>query len=164
MAVRRLQGNGTAGNKASDSSPQAHLRGPALAYAGKILCRWSHHTPSRLTPAHAGKILLFWLLVKAFRAHPRTCGDNYSRQYCIKASPRLTPAHAGTIFSMSQSGMKMWGLTPAHAGTIPYLSADEAFTAHPRACGDNFPCLGIPCKVKGSPPHMRGQCNRDPVL
>ena len=77
MAIRRLQGNGTAGNKASDSSPQAHLRGPALAYAGKILRRWGSSYTFEAHPRTCGENLTLLVVSEGFQAaHPRICGED----------------------------------------------------------------------------------------
>ena len=50
------------------------------------------------------------------------------------------------------------GITPAHAGkTLCSESTGRSGRDHPRACGENAPCVSEVVTIVGSPPRMRGK-------
>jgi len=54
------------------------------------------------------------------------------------------------------------GITPAHAGSIaPEQGRDFGMEDHPRACGEHDTPLKQAKSCLGSPPRMRGACNKE---
>ena len=49
----------------------------------------------RITPAYAGKSLLWSILPAVRRDHPRLCGEKFGNFYTPAAERRITPAYAG---------------------------------------------------------------------
>ena len=104
---------------------------------GKADCQRGKELPFGITPAHAGKRMVIWLLLMVSRGSPpRMRGKDQ-----MFAAPR-----------------PLIGITPAHAGksdTCPIRSGDSR--DHPRACGEKH-CGGVlHCSGMGSPPRMRGK-------
>ena len=111
----------------------------------------------RLTPACAGKTVLWAGALESPAAHPRVCGENFavatgdliergspprvrgkpSRRRLQRPRPRLTPACAGK--------------TGTRACAAPTM------TAHPRVCGENWEATPIGSSAPGSPPRVRGK-------
>ena len=81
----------------------------------------SHRRPKRgrrrITPAHAGRIVLQPRFYFSPQDHPRACGKNAGHEWALDNGYRITPAHAGRIPFIRTSGIFGWD--------------------HPRACGKN---------------------------
>ena len=114
-------------------------------------------SPTRITPAHAGKTAMGAAGVKNFSDHPRACGENaVSPIYSAitrGSPPRMRGKQTENIgFKLGQR------ITPAHAGK----TAIDAFAGgggadHPRACGENALFCTVAILQRGSPPRMRGK-------
>ena len=76
---------------------------------------------SRITPAHAGRIMHKAMKRIKKRDHPRACGKNSRRyqsaRYDVGSPPRMREELTTAAFASSVSG-----ITPAHAGRIRNLS------------------------------------------
>ena len=110
-----------------------------------------------ITPAHAGKSILFLVESMDFWDHPRTCGEKdhtYQQGLERMGSP---PHMRGKGMQITGRATKT-GITPAHAGKR-YARIGSAFTFrdHPRTCGEKKRVKASICNDEGSPPHMRGK-------
>ena len=130
--------------------------GSPLRMRGRLLISFAQASSGGLTPAYAGKILLWCSIIDMSGVHPRACGEDVSENIlddCISGSP---PRMRGR-FSGCLPGRRPYRLTPAHAGKIEHGdSADLSVRAHPRVCGED---CGTSCPfllMIGSPPRMRG--------
>ena len=90
-----------------------------------------------LIPAHAGKIRARPGLRPAWRAHPRSRGENCSRAYSHGSGRGSSPLTRGK-FQHRRVGHHGGGLIPAHAGKIRVVVGVAASAAaHPRSRGEN---------------------------
>ena len=96
-------------------------------------------------------------LKTAYRDHPRRCGENTSRDSFFLPGKGSPPQVRGKHCNVLSQRTAI-GITPAGAGKT-YRQHEHVETAedHPRRCGENYvaPCLF--CKLKGSPPQVRGK-------
>ena len=96
-----------------------------------------HRQPDGLIPAHAGKTAGSQTRASAWRAHPRSRGENGARglpEWVLEGSSPLTRGKRGGGAPASQSTR----LIPAHAGKTPGKPLCCACTwAHPRSRGEN---------------------------
>ena len=110
-----------------------------------------------ITPAGAGKTLLFCLRSRRRWDHPRRCGENptipkYHNDK--KGSPPQVRGKHGNGFG--QDGW--WRITPAGAGkTYIKISFLSVLQDHPRRCGENSMLCCSWSWVWGSPPQVRGK-------
>ena len=110
-----------------------------------------------LIPAHAGKTARRPSRHATSPAHPRACGENLHcakrASGCRGSSPRMR----GKLPRVNASKFQC-GLIPAHAGkTCSHKNQQTHSGAHPRACGENCPCLTPTSPMSGSSPRMRGK-------
>ena len=114
-------------------------------------------TTAWITPAGAGKTLLFFGGQCVVRDHPRRCGENVYLQanwlHCRGSPPQVRGKR--DIQAECADGR---GITPAGAGkTIAVNSLRSQVRDHPRRCGENLVfCHGRLCAA-GSPPQVRGK-------
>ena len=111
----------------------------------------------RLIPARAGKTILLFLSVSAAAAHPRACGENsiwvFLTGFLAGSSPRVRGKRADRC-----AGQPRVGLIPARAGkTGRRPRPRRAWSAHPRACGENSIGAGLSQSSHGSSPRVRGK-------
>ena len=110
-----------------------------------------------LIPACAGKTHLGFLLLRAWWAHPRVCGENRpgrpGRPGRNGSSPRVRGKPIQDFSDLFQRG-----LIPACAGKTGLRLANRRFSgAHPRVCGEN---VSATLRVRfgaGSSPRVRGK-------
>ena len=93
----------------------------------------------RITPAHAGKSVLFFTCSQKSEDHPRACGEKgcgiRQRAPGIGSPPRMRGK--GNI---TNNIIQEPGITPAHAGKSGlWLLGKLFFRDHPRACGEKLP-------------------------
>ena len=110
-----------------------------------------------LIPARAGKTLQVSEPRMPSSAHPRACGENARRSGLTTAddgsSPRVRGKRPGGLL-----GRDPRGLIPARAGkTCPASCRSRPPSAHPRACGENYPQRPASHVVEGSSPRVRGK-------
>ena len=107
-----------------------HLRGKR----GLLLFSKLHF---RITPAPAGKTLLYRGKTRSMKDHPRTCGENnhiFCLCFCIPGSP---PHLRGKLFSFLFTPF-LFRITPAPAGkTKRKRLPKRGKRDHPRTCGEN---------------------------
>ena len=111
----------------------------------------------RITPAGAGKTLMFVVRIAAFADHPRRCGENpwtHRGLMTVKGSP---PQVRGKPINV-RSPFYLTGITPAGAGkTSPERPLRGDCRDHPRRCGENEAAEPQPDGIQGSPPQVRGK-------
>ena len=124
---------------------------------GKPYQRQDMKTTAWITPAGAGKTLLFFGGQCVVRDHPRRCGENVYLQanwlHCRGSPPQVRGKR--DIQAECADGR---GITPAGAGKT---RVDGNWLAkhkdHPRRCGENYCCKFAPLASAGSPPQVRGK-------
>ena len=117
-----------------------------------------------LIPAHAGKTWCAGEQLRRYRAHPRACGENLSRNQTRTQLAGSSPRMRGKP-PRSSTDPRRSGLIPAHAGkTLRPTDHGMESSAHPRACGENSLNNTLKPAVSGSSPRMRGKRNRGVIL
>ena len=117
---------------------------------------------ARLIPAHAGKTAPGPTPARGWAAHPRSRGENASRDAHNSEPTGSSPLTRGkrTTHSVPR---KEHGLIPAHAGkTTPHTDHTPHTRAHPRSRGENSLVYPATESCSGSSPLTRGK-RRDPV-
>ena len=110
-----------------------------------------------LIPAHAGKTMVVLPGRRAFRAHPRSRGENSVSGPPACAARGSSPLTRGKRDRLPDLRRKP-GLIPAHAGkTTATLCAANSSPAHPRSRGENQAAAIEEQKAKGSSPLTRGK-------
>ena len=107
---------------------------------GKLLQRHAFRMGAGLIPACAGKTLRRCDSMEDLAAHPRVCGENHydMRVYHtdLGSSPRVRGKQR-----VARLVPRRRGLIPACAGkTRGRRRGGLGHRAHPRVCGENFPC------------------------
>ena len=113
--------------------------------------------PSRITPAYAGKRHWWTPPARAFRDHPRVCGEK--RKFILRTFSKLgsPPRMRGKDVHRLASKVSD-GITPAYAGKSSVLFWCTRFGEdHPRVCGEKFTSRTPISSLCGSPPRMRGK-------
>ena len=110
-----------------------------------------------ITPAYAGKSLVFRLIIPFLRDHPRLCGEKrtlFSRLFHVSGSP---PPMRGKA-KRAMTSLQKSGITPAYAGkSVDGISHIYGVQDHPRLCGEKRHLMQAQCLTQGSPPPMRGK-------
>ena len=110
-----------------------------------------------ITPAYAGKRLLFSRAELAAEDHPRLCGEKraFSGLNCVElGSP---PPMRGKVTRTVGNGLQH-RITPAYAGKSHcffIVAGDDG--DHPRLCGEKRGNRMLARQAGGSPPPMRGK-------
>ena len=186
--TRRPRGRGcpwahphACGENLSRSSLTFVSWGSSPRVRGKRLRLLAQTRTRRLIPARAGKTAMRTGAGADTGAHPRACGENWegwgtalkpagssprvrgklSGRLPAAASAGLIPARAGK--TGHEEIMKIPGLwlIPARAGkTSGGWSSPCAWSAHPRACGENSPHYFHKAPAAGSSPRVRGKRDR----
>ena len=113
-----------------------------------------------ITPARAGKSAHRSSQSRAFRDHPRACGEKPSWIEVRGYAPGSPPRVRGKGRNSRQKPHKH-GITPARAGksTLPF-SMIMRRRDHPRACGEKHIAEWATLIRSGSPPRVRGKADR----
>ena len=91
------------------------------------------------------------------RAHPRACGENMTSVLEVPTFPGSSPRMRGKL-QVADDFDPAARLIPAHAGKTPLsVFRRPAWTAHPRACGENEWDQRGKRFAHGSSPRMRGK-------
>ena len=115
----------------------------------------------RITPAGAGKTMLYIIAQILYKDHPRRCGENKSHGRERSARVGSPPQVRGKLWATAPVAACM-RITPAGAGKTSATSfAIRGTWDHPRRCGENKCDLMIYSKKSGSPPRMRGKQGRE---
>ena len=113
-----------------------------------------------LIPAHAGKTSMVSSRFRAWRAHPRSRGENGGDVVGFGAVGGSSPLTRGKLVGRVD-GHPDHGLIPAHAGkTFISLAPPLGAWAHPRSRGENVGCELDARYIPGSSPLTRGKQRR----
>ena len=131
----------------SGSSPR--MRGAGVADSRAAF-------PDRIIPAHAGSSRHRRRRTRSTSDHPRACGEQDWPSYPTTAAWGSSPRMRGAAcLQASVRGTRR--IIPAHAGSSRAGQRKEVGGAdHPRACGEQPPCLAREIAHVGSSPRMRG--------
>ena len=111
----------------------------------------------RITPADAGKTLLFCLRSWRRWDHPRGCGENCFGSGGLIIGRGSPPRMRGKPFADAFCE-PIYGITPADAGKTKGLRLRaKRREDHPRGCGENLRVRAGSIRPRGSPPRMRGK-------
>ena len=103
---------------------------------GKVEVPEISRTPTRITPAHAGKSVQIMPLKARQRDHPRACGEKAGRIILRGQKKGSPPRMRGKALQLV-TGLAEGRITPAHAGKSPSMCRRPApCWDHPRACGE----------------------------
>ena len=124
---------------------------------GKRLAGFAFGAQGRLIPAHAGKTPRVGMRARAFRAHPRSRGENLTRDDIVWLRAGSSPLTRGKLDECLDGGGD-GRLIPAHAGkTRRRGSLRGPLGAHPRSRGENLVTLAAEAATAGSSPLTRGK-------
>ena len=111
----------------------------------------------RLIPAGAGKTFLRVRILLASSAHPRRCGENAGGVFLCHFLSGSSPQVRGKPQRCNEP-LVTRRLIPAGAGkTSAAASKTQAWTAHPRRCGENALGSSALGSSAGSSPQVRGK-------
>ena len=111
----------------------------------------------RLIPAHAGKTTRVGVTLDAWRAHPRSRGENSRSRARRSLSCGSSPLTRGKLAQQGATLAEL-RLIPAHAGkTLTRTARCPEIEAHPRSRGENPHSPMQSCGVTGSSPLTRGK-------
>ena len=106
-----------------------HMRGKGRATTARVA-----HTG--ITPAYAGKSLLYHFFRDFARDHPRICGEKCRIIYVLVSKPGSPPHMRGKVCVASELA-RYSGITPAYAGKSQIASfGTTGKKDHPRICGE----------------------------
>ena len=113
--------------------------------------------PPRITPAYAGKRMLYARAVRRDRDHPRVCGEKIVLVIVFCSLMGSPPRMRGKV--MRKEILRIiHGITPAYAGKREGpKNAQSKVGDHPRVCGEKCIPLTRGHGRQGSPPRMRGK-------
>ena len=142
-------------------------RGSPPRMRGKVLAALVLPSPTRITPAYAGKSVAHFGLMQLVRDHPRVCGE---KLFLPEPHPVGTGSPPRMRGKGCSAGKTNWTIriTPAYAGKRQALAkALSRSRDHPRVCGEKHLCTQLQRPSPGSPPRMRGKgadcpADRDP--
>ena len=124
---------------------------------GKLIIRWQPKRAARLIPARAGKTTPSPPATCAVTAHPRACGENWTRASIIHPPKGSSPRVRGKPGRACPPGEGP-GLIPACAGkTCQVSTRRRTGRAHPRVCGENLVLRVHAAPGRGSSPRVRGK-------
>ena len=104
---------------------------------GKPFCGIGIYSADRITPADAGKTVVFLFYTTMCRDHPRGCGENEGTERYYQHRQGSPPRMRGKL-RHSHSCSMFNGITPADAGkTETKARRAVASRDHPRGCGEN---------------------------
>ena len=116
----------------------------------------------RLIPARAGKTPMAAGPACSATAHPRACGENFTRTPAVRSPGGSSPRVRGKLQGTNRILLQL-GLIPARAGKTPARRASSRRRrAHPRACGENIIVMAGLLSGLGSSPRVRGK--RPPLV
>ena len=111
----------------------------------------------RITPAGAGKTILFRQQINITQDHPRRCGENLLALVQSIGIPGSPPQVRGKPRRLSIFRAR-YRITPAGAGkTQLRIRKLRDRWDHPRRCGENRVSLTTVMVQEGSPPQVRGK-------
>ena len=143
-------------NAAEETAVDIHLGSSPLT-RGKLKRATHPRGHVGLIPAHAGKTTPDGGQAGAYRAHPRSRGENDTGDPSEAGASGSSPLTRGKR-SYGEAGSTWDGLIPAHAGkTRRRGSRSLPLRAHPRSRGENAAPTPSRTPVEGSSPLTRGK-------
>ena len=134
-----------------------HGAGSSPLTRGKPQSPQARQNRNGLIPAHAGKTAGSQTRAGAWRAHPRSRGENVFKSSADQMKAGSSPLTRGKPTGYNL-GTLDHGLIPAHAGkTSPLASSANRRWAHPRSRGENRFSSGKSADSSGSSPLTRGK-------
>ena len=110
-----------------------------------------------ITPAYAGKRMLYARAVRRDRDHPRVCGEKTAPRHRLHLAKGSPPRMRGKGCYMQELSGET-GITPAYAGKSRVAALRLTLHRdHPRVCGEKPAVAVLFSKTMGSPPRMRGK-------
>ena len=124
---------------------------------GKVFQHGAEVFSAGITPACAGKRMVFAGRKSRTWDHPRVCGEKFKpfclRQLCQGSPPRMR----GKGVQPRDKRVAM-GITPAYAGkSRSSARPHHSHRDHPRACGEKTEYRALVTAHQGSPPRVRGK-------
>ncbi|SCQ46913.1 Hypothetical protein PFR_JS7-2_1905 [Propionibacterium freudenreichii] len=120
------------------------------------VCRDSYVDPG-ITPAYAGRTQARRRCPSPPQDHPRVCGENSGQRSPLRFLGGSPPRMRGELSRPLRHPTRA-GITPAYAGrTMDPCARIQAWSDHPRVCGENLNAPRGPRSRSGSPPRMRGE-------
>ena len=114
-------------------------------------------SPSRITPACAGKTARNGRRAPRNEDHPRVCGENFVPPTFSLVDLGSPPRVRGKPLASSTPGTSR-RITPACAGKTFFTKySSKARQDHPRVCGENIQKALEDYAELGSPPRVRGK-------
>ena len=114
-------------------------------------------SPSRITPACAGKSTQYFPACSCIWDHPRVCGEKDRVVIMVLATMGSPPRMRGKG-SRIRTTRTAGRITPACAGKRRQTSVPSAARGdHPRVCGEKSSSSSRLSCASGSPPRMRGK-------
>ncbi len=124
---------------------------------GKAATPAHRNSPTRITPAYAGKSIGSASPSRTIGDHPRLCGEKRSMWRTRNTTPGSPPPMRGKV-PRSSVILDCVRITPAYAGKrTAGKSAAVLCRDHPRLCGEKTTSILSKQTVTGSPPPMRGK-------
>ena len=134
----------TCGEKHFPATLLHFLWGSPPHMRGKAQTRLFLNGYTGITPAHAGKSTVRYVVLVISQDHPRTCGEK---------------------FALCSAPIAFLGSPPHMRGKVGNTAAYSLTTwDHPRTCGEKFFLVESFVENLGSPPHMRGKATAFPLL
>ena len=110
-----------------------------------------------ITPAYAGKRMLYARAVRRDRDHPRVCGEKTAPRHRLHLAKGSPPRMRGKGCYMQELSGET-GITLAYAGKSRVAALRLTLHRdHPRVCGEKPAVAVLFSKTMGSPPRMRGK-------
>ena len=126
---------------------------------GKVIGSKRKFRYYRITPAYAGKRILFMFRGWRVRDHPRLCGEKHQLGENSRQNRGSPPPMRGKAQSPKMRIVHN-RITPAYAGKSDFCrNARVDFEDHPRLCGEKPDFFPRSVLLWGSPPPMRGKEN-----
>ena len=123
---------------------------------GTLTVKTRKKNPDRIIPAYAGNTTRLLWRPRAFRDHPRVCGEHGAVREPICRKTGSSPRMRGTLCRLFQS-IYYTGIIPAYAGNTDLHARDVMHVRdYPRVCGEHLISCTFPRNASGSSPRMRG--------
>ena len=145
------------GEKALSTFSSRKNSGSPPRMRGKVQPDADGCRPPRITPAYAGKRMLYARAVRRDRDHPRVCGEKTAPRHRLHLAKGSPPRMRGKGCYMQELSGET-GITLAYAGKSRVAALRLTLHRdHPRVCGEKPAVAVLFSKTMGSPPRMRGK-------
>ena len=145
------------GEKSFKTSTSCGYKGSPPRMRGKGRKAAPSYLDLRITPAYAGKRVLWCVCPSVAGDHPRVCGEKVRAGALVCHKPGSPPRMRGKANGYCKT-RGFSGITPAYAGKRAFFFLHNLpFWDHPRVCGEKFKNLHHDVNSLGSPPRMRGK-------